>query len=49
MLVFGEGSKLKVEEYTESDFMTDVDDRKSILGCIFIGNEVQLTERVLSN
>ena len=38
MLVFGGGSKLKVEGYTDSDFIVDVDDRKSISGCIFLCN-----------
>ena len=38
MLVFGRGSKLKVEGYTDSDFVADVDDRKSTSGCIFLCN-----------
>ena len=38
-LIFDGGSKLKVEGYTNSDFMFDVDDRKSILRCIFLCNE----------
>ena len=38
VLIFGGGSKLKVERYTDSDFMTDVNDRKSTLGCIFLCN-----------
>ena len=39
ILIFGGGSELKVEGYTDSDFMADVDDRKSILGCIFLCND----------
>ena len=38
MLVFGGGSKLKVEGYINSDFIADVDDRKSTSGCIFLYN-----------
>ena len=38
LLVFGGGSKLKVEGYTDSDFKTDVDDRKSTSGYIFLCN-----------
>ena len=38
LLVFGGGSKLKVKGYTNSDFMTDVDDRKSTSRCIFLCN-----------
>ena len=38
MLVFGKGSELKVERYTDSNFMTDVDDRKSTSECIFLCN-----------
>ena len=37
-LIFGGRSELKVEGYTDSDFMTDVDDRKSISRCIFLCN-----------
>ena len=32
MLIFDGGSKLKVERYIDSDFIADVDDRKSIPG-----------------
>ena len=39
LLVFGGGSKLKVEGYINSDFMTDIDDRKSTSGCIFLCND----------
>ena len=39
LLVFDGGWKLKVEGYTDLDFMTDVDDRKSISECIFLCNE----------
>ena len=38
MLVFDGGSELKVEGYNDSNFMTDVDDRKSTSGCIFLYN-----------
>ena len=38
LLVFCGPSELKVEGYTDSDFMTDVDDRKSTSGCIFLYN-----------
>ena len=38
MLVFGGGSELKVEGYTDSDFIANVDDRKSTLGCISLCN-----------
>ena len=38
MLIFGGGLELKVERYIDSDFMTDVDDRKSISRCIFLCN-----------
>ena len=37
-MIFGGGSKLKVERYTNSDFMIDVDDRKSISRFIFLCN-----------
>ena len=37
-LVFGEGTELKVEGYTDSDFMTDPDDRKSTSGYVFLCN-----------
>ena len=37
-LVFGEDSELQVQGYTDSDFMSDPDDRKSILGYVFICN-----------
>ena len=38
LLIFGGGSELIVEGYTDSDFMTDVDNRKSTLRCIFLYN-----------
>ena len=41
MLDFGGGSELKVKGYIDSDFMVDVDDRKSISGWV-----VRLAERV---
>ncbi len=37
-LVIGRRSELKVEGYTDSDFMTDVDDRKSTSGYVFLCN-----------
>ena len=33
-LIFGEDSELRVEGYTDSDFIPDPDDRKSTSGCI---------------
>ena len=38
MLVFGRGLELKVEGYIDSNFITDIDDRKSISGYIFSCN-----------
>ena len=38
MLVFDGGSELKDERYIDLDFMADVNDRKSTLGCIFLCN-----------
>ena len=49
MLIFDKGSKLKVEGYIDSDFMTDVDDRKSTSGCIFLVIVVRLAGRVSSS
>ena len=37
-LIFGGESELKVEGYIDSDFMTDVDNRKSTSGYIFLYN-----------
>lgn len=37
-LIFGGASELKVEGYTDSDFMTDIDDRKSTSGYVFLCN-----------
>ena len=37
-LIFRGGSELKVEEYTDSNFMSDIDDRRSTSGCIFLCN-----------
>ena len=37
-LIFDEKSELKVEGYTDSDFMTNSDDRKSTSRCIFLCN-----------
>ena len=44
-LIFGGDSELRVEGYTDSDFMSDADDRISTSGCIF----VRYIRRVLSN
>ena len=38
MLIFGRGLELKVEGYTDSNFMANVDNRKSTSGCIFLCN-----------
>ena len=38
-LIFDETLELKVEGYTNSDFMSDVDDRKSTSEYIFLCNE----------
>ena len=46
LLVFGGGSELKVERYTDLDFIIDIDDRKSTSGCIFCVMVVRLAERV---
>ena len=37
-LIFGGGSELRVEGYTDSDFMFDIDNRKSISCSIFLCN-----------
>ena len=37
-LIFGGGSKLKVEGCPNSDFMSDVEDRRSTSRCIFLCN-----------
>ena len=37
-LIFGGGFELRVKGYTDSDFMSDLDDRKSMLGYVFIYN-----------
>ena len=37
-LIFGEGSELWVKGYTDSDFMSDPDDRKSISEYVFVCN-----------
>ena len=39
LLIFDGGSELKVEGYIDSNFMTDVDDRKSTSGYIFLCND----------
>ena len=39
LLVLGGGSELKVEGCIDSNFMTDVDDRKSTSKCIFLCND----------
>ena len=38
-LIFRGGSELKVEGYTDSDFISDVNDRGSTSKCIFLCNE----------
>ena len=38
LLIFGGGLELKVEGYTDSDFIIDVDDRKFKSGYIFVCN-----------
>ena len=37
-LIFERGSELRVEGYTDSDFISDLDDRKSTSGYVFIYN-----------
>ena len=37
-LIFEGGSELKVKGYTDSNFISDVDDRRSTSGCIFLCN-----------
>ena len=37
-LIFEGGSELRVEGYTDSDFMFDLDDRKSMSGYVFVCN-----------
>ena len=37
-LIYGEGSELRVEGYTELDFISDPDDRKYTSGYVFICN-----------
>ena len=37
-LVYGGSPELRVEGYTDSDFMTDPDDRRSMLGNVFLCN-----------
>ena len=37
-LIFGGDFELRVERYTDSDFISDPDDRKSTLGYVFICN-----------
>ena len=39
LLIFDGGSELKIKGYTDSDFTTDVNDRKSTSGCIFLCND----------
>ena len=48
-LIFGRGSKLQVERYTDVDFMSDPDDRKSTSRYVFTSMMVQLVGRVSSN
>ena len=35
-LIFERGSELRVEEYADSDFMSNPNDRKSMSGYVFI-------------
>ena len=37
-LIFGGEEELRIHGFTDSDFMLDVDDRKSTLGCVFLCN-----------
>ena len=37
-LIFGRDSELRVEGYTDSNFISDLDDRKSMSGYVFIYN-----------
>ena len=37
-LIFGRGSELRVERYTNSDFMSDPNDRKFMSGYVFVCN-----------
>ena len=48
-LIFGEDSELRVEEYTDLDFMSNLDDRKSMSGYLFACNGGKSIGRVLSN
>ena len=38
-LIFGGDFELQVEGYTDSDFMSDPDDKKYTLGYVFIYND----------
>ena len=38
ILTYGKGNELKLEGYTDSDFQSDVDDRKSISAFVFLCN-----------
>ena len=42
-LIFGGGSELQVEGYTNSNFMSDADDRRSISGFVFLCNGVSIS------
>ena len=48
-LIFEGGSELRVEGYTDSDFISNPDDRKSTSGYVFIYNDGTSSERVSSN
>ena len=37
-LIFGGGSKLRVKDYIDSDFMSNSDNRNSITGFVFVCN-----------
>ena len=48
-LIFGKGSELKVEEYNDLDFMSDIDDKRSTSGVFFYAMVDRLAERVSNN
>ena len=44
-LIFGGGSELRVEGYTDSNFMSDPDDRKSISRYVFTCNSDAVSQK----
>ena len=48
MLVFGNG-ELQVQGYTDSDFMSDIDDRKSTSGRLFVLEEFLANSDIISS